>query len=86
MTAAKAKALIKQLKRGKRGWSMTLPEAAGTCFDKRIDVSVRTPLPPRGGEPPLTAEEVELLTTILTRLPRLAAMPNAGLPSSVSGK
>jgi hypothetical protein len=73
LDATKAKALIKQLKRGKRGWSMTLPEDAGTCLDKRIDVSVRTPFPPRGGEPPLTEDEVELLELIFTNLPKLAA-------------
>lgn len=73
MYAAKAKALIKQLKRGKRGWLMTLPEDAGTCLDKRIDVEVSTPLPPCGGEPPLTKDEVELLELIFTNLPKLAA-------------
>jgi hypothetical protein len=71
--SGKAKALVKQLKRGKRGWSMTLPEEAGTCLEKCIDVSVCSPLPPRGGEPPLTAKEVELLETILMNLPKLAA-------------
>jgi hypothetical protein len=71
--AMKGKDLIKQLKRGKRGWSMTLPEEAGTCLGKRIDVSVRSSLPPRGGEPPLTKNEVALLKTILANLPKLAA-------------
>jgi hypothetical protein len=52
---------------------MTLPEEAGTCLGKRIDVHVFSSVPPRGGEPPLTDREIELLRTILTNLPKLAA-------------
>ena len=73
MDAAEANALIKRLKRGRHGWSMTLPEEAGTCLGRRIDVHVFSSVLPRGGEPPLTDQEIDLLRTILTNLPKLAA-------------
>lgn len=73
MTAARAKLLIKGLKRTQKGWATTLPEEAGTCLGKRIDVSVRSADRPEGGEPPLSKEEAALLESILLNLPKLAA-------------
>lgn len=72
MDAAEAGKLIKKLKLGPRGWSMTLPASAGQCFGQRIDV-LCTGFRSRTVEPPLDKQEIELLTTILTHLPQLAA-------------
>jgi hypothetical protein len=71
--ADEAETLIKMLKRGKHGWSTTLPAEAGLCLKKRIDVSVRSPDLLGAKEPPLTEAEIELLTTIFANLPTLVA-------------
>jgi hypothetical protein len=71
--ADEAATLINVLKRGKHGWSTTLPAEAGLCLKKRIDVSVRSPDLPGAKEPPLTKAEIELLTAIFTNLPTLVA-------------
>ena len=72
MEISERKALVKQLKRGKRGWTMVLPGEAGTFLGKRIGVEVRTSLI-EGAEPPLTDQEVGLLEAIFADLPKLAA-------------
>jgi hypothetical protein len=64
-TPARVAALISRLKSSQHGWKMLLPEEAGQCLGRRMEVEVQSPQ--------LTDPIVDLLTVIFENLPRLAA-------------